>query len=674
MTGKEANSHSQEMKHSLSKKILGNTALNILVLVIVCCVIMAFSMQSLANSILLDSLQPMARQSAKTVEANVHMLADRMMILAADPRIYASGAEAAQPQPDADTIRISRDDLLAEAAEIYELHTIALYGTDGQLLQGIGSAPSRLEDSFFSLLKETDNLTIASSTIFQNQLGITVGMPVKGEEETALYLVGVYKYDTLNDVISSINMGKNGMAYIVNREGIITGHPDQSVILAGNTLLQAEGGNKDALSRITTGETGATEYSVDGKTMLVAFSPVRGTQWSLVIQVPKADYAPLINTALLIATLATQAFLFLSLFLVLRLARSISSPVQNVTNRMIALSGGDLHSEVIPASSQDELEVLTRTLDITVENLNHYISDIRQVLTQVAEGNLGVEPQMEYKGDFSLIQASLNTILQSMNQTISGFGDAASRLADMSEELNGQSIQLHQASTEQNQSTEALVCEVSHVKERLANVTESSRQTRGKTEEIAHCVQEANTRMASLSLAMDNISANAQEITQIAKAIEDIAFQTNILAINASVEAARSGSAGKGFTVVAGEVKRLAARSAEAAKSATEMVGSTRAIIQTGVALTADTAGSLQAISSVTDQIRTISDHLVDAVQDQESALVIMDERIEAISAIADRNLQNAVGTEQSSGLLAKEAEALRFQVKKFALKEEPRQ
>ena len=180
--------------------------------------------------------------------------------------------------------------------------------------------------------------------------------------------------------------------------------------------------------------------------------------------------------------------------------------------------------------------------------------------------------------------------------------------------------------------------------------------------------------MASLSLAMDNISANAQEITQIAKAIEDIAFQTNILALNASVEAAHSGSAGKGFTVVAGEVKRLAARSAEAAQSATEMVNSTRAIIQTGVALTADTAGSLQSISSVTEQIRTISDQLVDAVQDQENALAIMDERIEAISAIADRNLQNAAGTEQSSGLLAQEAEALRYQVKKFALKEEPRQ
>ncbi len=177
--------------------------------------------------------------------------------------------------------------------------------------------------------------------------------------------------------------------------------------------------------------------------------------------------------------------------------------------------------------------------------------------------------------------------------------------------------------------------------------------------------------MSDLSSAMDNISANAQQITKIAKAIEDIAFQTNLLALNASVEAARAGAAGKGFAVVADEVKQLAAKSAGAAKNATEIVSSTRTIIQTGVELTADTAGSLRAISGVSTQISAISDQLVAAVQGQKSALSVMEERIEAISSIAERNLQNAGETEQSSALLAREAEALQAQVQKFVLKEE---
>lgn len=669
MTTKKNNSHSRKTRRSLNGRILKNTTLNILILVIICCVIMALSMQSLANNILLDSLQPMARQSSKTVEANIHMLADRMMTIAGDSRMSSTGTDAVRL--DNAVIRKNRKEVLTEAAEIYELHTIALYDLQGRLIQGIDGAPEKLEDNFFALLKETDNLTTSSSTIFDGKLGITMGMPVKENQETVFYIVGVYKYDALNDVISSINLGKHGTAYMVNREGLVTGHPDQSLVLTESTLAQLNDGNEESLSHVMSGETGSEEYSIGNENMLMAFSPIRGTQWFLVIQIPKSDYDHLINAAMMVAILSTLAVLIISILVVLRLSRSISRPVKSVTNRMVALSDGDLHTEVTPVNSRDELELMTQTLDATVESVNRYISDIQQVLTQIADGNLRVSAQVDYKGDFALIRTSLRTIIQSMNDTIKGFRAAATRLAAMSEELNGQSGQLHQASLEQNQSTEALIQEVSHVKERLSSVTESSSQTRAKTEEIAQCIQEANSRMSSLTNAMDDISSNAQEITKIAKAIEDIAFQTNILAINASVEAARAGEAGKGFAVVANEVKQLATKSAEAAQNATEMVTSTKVIIQTGVELTADTAGSFSAISSVSDQISAISDMLVTAVNSQRNALSLMDERIEAISEIADRNLQNAGGMEQASGSLAKEAENLQAQVEKFILKGE---
>ncbi|WP_330584878.1 methyl-accepting chemotaxis protein [Parablautia muri] len=676
MTQKQTDAHaSHEVKRSLNGRILKSTTLNILLLVVICCVIMALSMQSLANNILLDSLQPMARQSAKTVEANIHMLADRMMTIADDPRMRTvsaagSGNGADISLPDAPSTEENRMSVLEEAAEIYELYTIALYDLDGQLVQGIDGAMMKLDSNFFALLKETDNLTTYSSTIYQDNLGIMMGMPVKEDGETILYVVGVYKYDTINDVISSINLGKTGMAYMVNRDGIVTGHPNQSLVLNKNSLVQLSDGNQDAADRVTTGETGATEFSIDGKKMLVAFSPIRGTQWSLVIQIPKSDYASLIYGAMLVSVLATLAILVVSILLVLRLSRSISHPVKSVTDRMIALSNGDLHTDVLPIHTGDELEVMTQTLDATLESVNLYISDIQQVLNHVAEGDLRTEPQVDYKGDFELIRGSLHTITESMNETLLGFRAAAARLTDMAAQLNEQSTQLHQASLEQNHSTEELVHEVTHVKERLADVTNSSDQTRSQTEEITRCIQIANTQMADLSSAMDNISANAQQITKIAKDIEDIAFQTNILTLNASVEAARAGSAGKGFAVVAEEVKQLAAKSTKAAQRATDMVNSTKAIIQTGVALTADTADSLRAISEVSTQISAISDQLSVAIQGQEAALSVMEERIDTISGIADRNLQNAGETEQSSGSLALEAEALQSQVQKFILKE----
>lgn len=664
MNGKKANFRSRNMKRSVSGRILQNTTFNILLVVMVCCAIMAFYMRSLAGSILLDSLQPMVRQSSKTVEANIHMLADRMMTIAGDPRMSSDGGS--------ETTRADREAVLQEAAEIYELHTIALYGLDGRLIQGIEGAPESLESSFLALLQETDNLTISSSTIYQGRLGITIGMPVKEDGETRFYVTGVYKYDMLDDVISSINLGRHGMAYMVDREGTVTGHPDQSLVLEKRTLAQMGGGSEGVLGRAITGETGAAEISVEGESMLVAFSPIRGTHWSLVLQVPKSDYNHLINAAMLAAALSTLAVLVVSILLVLRLASTISRPVKSVTGRMVAFADGDLHEKIEQVHSKDELEVLTQTLAATVERINRYITDIQKVLSHVASGDLRIAPQVEYEGDFFLIRESLSAILSSMNETIAGFRAAAARLTNMSEELNGQSGHLHQASLEQNRSAGELVQEVSNVKGQLSHVAENSRLAREKTEEITQCIQEANVRMASLSGAMNNISTNAQEITKIAKSIEDIAFQTSILALNASIEASRAGTAGKGFAVVAKEVKQLAAKSAEAAQNATNMASGTTAIIQTGVELTADTAGALQEISGVSGQIREISDKLVTAVQGQEKELAIMEEQIAAISAIADRNLQNAGEMEQSSGLLAKEAEVLQGQVEKFVLKEGP--
>ena len=153
MGGNQEDSHNRGRRRSLNKRILTNTTLNILVLVIICCVIMAFSMQSLANSILLDSLQPMARQSAKTVEANIHMMAERMMDIAGDPRMEASSSfdgQAGGAGFGGTTALGDREAVLTEAAEIYELHTIALYDLEGRLVQAAGSAPKNLDGSFFA--------------------------------------------------------------------------------------------------------------------------------------------------------------------------------------------------------------------------------------------------------------------------------------------------------------------------------------------------------------------------------------------------------------------------------------------------------------------------------------------------------------------------------------------
>lgn len=633
-----------KMRKTLNTKILSSTLSILFVVVVVCCSIMAISMQSLSNAILLDNLQPMARQSAKTVESNIHMLADRMMSIAADSRLLSEESV--------------RQAVLEEAKEIYELHTIALYDRNGKMLLGDPEASKSLDPKFFSMLADTDNLTTDTSTIFRENLGILMGMPVKENGETIFYIAGVYKYDTLSDVLSNINVGRHGEAIIVNRDGEIVGYSDRTVVQQKTSLLDWMGDNT-LLTQLTTGETGSAEVSSFGENLFLAYSPVRGTQWSLIIKMPKSDYAYLTNRAIILSAMIALGLLILAGMIIFRLSRSISVSVKHVANRMVELSDGNLHKPVEKTRTGDEIELLTDTLGNTVQSINGYISEIERVLNHIAAGNLDIAPQGEYKGDFSLIRDTLSHIISSMNETMTDFNQAAVRLSDVAARLNTQSSQLHIASEEQNESANHLVSEVLTVKDRLEIVTKNTEKTRDKTGEISQQIQEANTKMAALTGAMNNINEHATEITRIAKVIEDIAFQTNILSINASVEAARAGSAGKGFAVVADEVQNLAAKSAQAAKSTTSMISNTHTLVQTGVKLTADTAHALQSISESSKKIETITNDLAYAVQEQENALGAIEKKIETISAIADRNLQSAADTEESSGILAQEAEHL---------------
>ena len=497
-----------------------------------------------------------------------------------------------------------------------------------------------------------------------------MGMPVKENGSTVFYLVGTYKYDALSDVLSNINVGKSGYAMIVNSQGQIVGHPSQDLVLSGTMLLDLDRGYESVYNGVVATDTAVGEAVIDGENTLLGYAPVQGTQWSLLVQVPKSDYALLVNRAIFMIAIVALCLLALSLVMMYRLSHSISTSVKKVARRMVGLSDGDLQTEVDQLHSRDELELLTATMSSTVSSMKLYISEIQRVLSHIAAGELNIAPQGEYRGDFSQIRDALEHIILSLNETMCDFKAAAVRVAYVAENLSGQSGQLHHASMEQTEAAAHLVNEVSTVKDRLADVTHSTDQTRERTEEIARKIQNTNDQMQSLTGAMNDIQNNAGEITKIAKAIQDIAFQTNILALNASVEAARAGAAGKGFSVVANEVKQLAAKSGEAAQAAARMVENTREIIHTGVALTAETAQSLEEISTVSGQIGQITHQLSSDVQEQQSALIHMEEKIETISAIADRNLQSAGDTAQSSTLLAQEADELQSQVRRFILRE----
>ena len=168
--------------------------------------------------------------------------------------------------------------------------------------------------------------------------------------------------------------------------------------------------------------------------------------------------------------------------------------------------------------------------------------------------------------------------------------------------------------------------------------------------------------------AMGKIQNSSEEIGKIIKAIEDIAFQTNILALNAAVEAARAGSAGKGFAVVADEVRNLASKSAEASKGTAALIEHSTAAVHTGTEIAKHTADTLlevvnrmQSVVGSIDKIATVSNEQSEAVEQ-------VTEGINQISSVVQNNSASAQESAAASEELSAEAEGLKNLVGQFTL------
>lgn len=645
-------------KRSIRFKIMAITTLIVIGVMIICSAILRYSMQSLTESILLDVLQPMAVQSSEAIESNIHLMADRMMGLATDGRLTAPKAKLRQKKT-----------MLAEARNTYEFYGIGLYNTKGRLLTADGDVYESLaETDWFALMQETDNLTISDPLVSGEYIGIPMGMPVKTKNKTFAYLVGIYKYDMLSDVLSSIHIGQSGMALITNEKGKVVGHPLDDIVREEVNIydLDKEESAHAIFDRMASRETGSAEGIVNGQESYVAFSPVRGAQWSLAVEVPKEDYMESTNIALLNTLVGTCAALAVALLFIWITTTLISAQLKKVIGRVNTLAEGDLTSQIELKKSGDEVEILSASVKSTIESMNRYITEIQHVLENISMGNLNISVDGEYHGDFVVVKESLSHIILSMNQIMKQISQTSQSLVQTAENMGTQSVELQQSVQSQTDTMAGLNVEVKNIQDNLTQVTENTRETQNRAAEIAGQIADGNKIMEDLNGAMSAIEQNAQDIAKISQLIENIAQQTNILALNASVEASRAGVMGKGFAVVAEEIRQLAGQSTEAAKHTTEMIATSSQLIKQGVSLTAETSHALEEMNKGSSAVTAIAGRLSEVVNVQEASLIEISGRIDELSTITHRNLQCAESTSDASTELETESRKLNELLSRF--------
>jgi methyl-accepting chemotaxis protein len=196
-----------------------------------------------------------------------------------------------------------------------------------------------------------------------------------------------------------------------------------------------------------------------------------------------------------------------------------------------------------------------------------------------------------------------------------------------------------------------------------------SKQALDLSENVGKDVDTSNSKMQEMSKAMEEIVIRSNEISKIIKTIDDIAFQTNILSLNAAIEAARAGQAGKGFAVVADEVGNLAKKSQEAAQNTALLIEQTIEAVQKGGEISAQTAEALRSVSMGAQKITNIVGDISAASADEANGIKQVTEGIDQISSVVQTNAATAQQSAAASEEMTRLAKNLTDDVGKFNLR-----
>jgi len=489
---------------------------------------------------------------------------------------------------------------------------------------------------------------------------------------------GTIKLDFFNKYTEQIKLGETGYGFIIDKNGNFVANPDANLLSSfanaiNNAENKSETGLKLLLSKIVSEKSRKSSITtMNGQKVLLAFAPIESEEgWTLVVS---QNYSEIISECYknILISIAVLAFIILCSIPFSRIiSKSISAPINKAVDRLSLLAQGDLHSPIPQGNFESETKILLDALETTSNSMQSYIYDISNVLKNISDGNLAVISSQEYQGDFEPIKISLEKIINSLNLMINEIKSAAYTVSKNAAQVSEGAITISNNSSVEASAIEELDSMMDEISKSVMINTQNVQKAKILAEKIEALIQEEKQNMQNVLKSIEEMNINSQQISKIIHTIDDIAFQTNILALNASVEAARVGSAGKGFAVVASEVRNLAQRSADAVNDTESLIGITIDSIKSSTNYADTTFKNFEEIMTSSEEIFDLIENIFIASNNQTESIKQMQIGMEQITNSIIANSSFANQSLAASKSLSEQAKGLEEKLSKFKLKSE---
>ena len=356
-------------------------------------------------------------------------------------------------------------------------------------------------------------------------------------------------------------------------------------------------------------------------------------------------------------------------FAFLKLQKDITGRIGTVSKAIKRMRSGHLNIAFNKKYiGSDELGEMVDDFASLSGELKKIITDICAVLSEMSKGNFAVQSMDEnmYVADYAGILQSYREINQNLKNVFGSINQVAADVEAGSEQIANGSVALSQGATEQASTLEELSSGIYALSARISAQAQKAGNVENYFGEVSEKISDENQQMGEMLLAMEEIEDKSNQVERIIKAIDDIAFQTNILALNAAIEAARAGVYGKGFAVVADEVRNLAGKSADAAAETSVLIESTINAVKKGVNIVDHAAKTLGDVMDGSEKSKEMVSEIAGSMVADAKSISDVSKGLEEVSKVVQQNSATSEESSASSQDLNENAASLKEMISRI--------